>query len=158
MKKLHYFDLYISYNSAQLIQVEHVCQMFKQANMRIWYDQDGLIEETENKFDESIQALQSSFIFLCFPSKEYKKCLKNRIEYSIALEQEMKIICVNLEDIKMPNTVEINLNETQLNSKESIKIIINYLKLEIENISKTFKQSFKKPVQVWYESLGIRNK
>ena len=155
-KKKNYFDIYISYHPAQRIQVEHICQQFKKFNLRIWYDKD-LIADTENEFDENVHALQTSFLFVCFPSEEYKKNLKNRMELSIALEQEMKIISLNLENCSLPQKIaQIELTEkiTEHNGQEESRLLIKYLKNEIAQVSETFKQSYKKTVTAWYDSLG----
>lgn len=86
------YDCYISYHPAQRLQVEAFCIQVKNDNLKIWYDHNH-----ENDFNENVRALQSSAMFVCFPSKEYKKNIKNRIEYSIALEQNMKIISLMVD-------------------------------------------------------------
>lgn len=83
------YDLYISYHPAQLKLVENFYNQVKNDGLKIWWDHES---------DDSVRALQSSSIFVCFPSKQYQKSIKNRIEYSIALEQEMKIITLNVDE------------------------------------------------------------
>ena len=92
----NYYDIYISYNSAQLEEgVTLICDYLRKwFKLNIWFDQDKH-ENNDSSYCE-FDALQSSLIFICFPSKEYKKSIKNRIEYSIALKQEMRIIELRL--------------------------------------------------------------
>ena len=160
VKKFKYFDIYISYHPAQRIPVEHICQQFKQFNLRVWYDKDSLHEETENEFDENIQALQSSFLFICFPSDEYQKKLKNRIEFSIAAEQEMRMISLNLDgfpaSFNSSTVSQIKLTEQIIEPEQEKELssLIKYLKNEVNQVSQTFKQSYKNTVSAWYDALG----
>ncbi len=161
------FDLYISYNQAQRVQVEHICQQFKFFNLRIWYDQDNLSDDQANEFDENIQALQSSLIFVCFPSEEYKKNVKNRTELSIAIEQEMRIVCFNLEDYTIPdknrrkyNITQIKLTDQMINGSNlnEMSLLARALKDEVSKIAQTFRRSYHKTISAWYESIGINLK
>ena len=146
----NYYDLYISYNSAQLDQgVSDICDYLKKwFNLNIWFDEifnNNNDETSVREFD----ALQSSLIFICFPSKEYKKNIKNRLEYSIALKQEMRIIELRLfddmRDFKMPNTTQIKLYDLidRPNSNEFRKIIY-YIKFEVDKMKHIYWQPFKK--------------
>jgi hypothetical protein len=143
----NYYDIYISYNSAQLDQgVSDICNYFKNwFNLNIWFDQDN---EYNDSAVSDFDALQSSLIFICFPSKEYKKNIKNRLEYSIALKQEMRIIELRLfddmRDFKMPNTTQIKLYDLidRPNCNEFWKIIY-YIKYEVDKMKHMFWQPFK---------------
>ena len=157
------FDLYISYNPAQRVQVEHICQQFKFFNLRIWYDQDHMSGGDQvNEFDENIQALQSSFIFVCFPSEEYEKNLKNRAEFSTAIEQEMRIMCFNLENYMLTtkdrhNITQMKLNDQMINGSNlnEMSLLARSLKNEVSTIAQTFRRSYQKTISAWYESIGI---
>lgn len=159
------FDLYISYNQAQRVQVEHICQQFKFYYLRIWYDQDCLTSDLTNQFDECIQAIQSSFIFVCFPSEEYEKNLKNRTELSIAIEQGMRIISFNLEEnysIHVENKKKLNITQMKLNDQmingsnlKEMSLLVKSLKEQVLQISQNFRNSYHKTIAAWYESVGI---
>lgn len=149
------YDLYISYNTAQKSQVEYMCQLFKNANLKIWFDKDPLNDDiSSNKFDQNLHALHNSYLFVCFLSKEYQKSIKNRIEYSIALEQEMKIVNIYLDDQnetkKNESSINVNLYGLDLSDLNSI---VRTIKDESEHISKTFKQSFKKMINNFYKTI-----
>jgi hypothetical protein len=145
----NYYDIYISYNSAQLEEgVTLICDYLRKwFKLNIWFDQDKH-ENNDSSYCE-FDALQSSLIFICFPSKEYKKSIKNRIEYSIALKQEMRIIELRLfddmRDFKLPNTTQIKLYDLldRPNSNEFRKIIY-YIKFEVDKMKHIYWQPFKK--------------
>lgn len=151
------YDLYISYNPKQKEQVDYVCKLFKEANLNIWYDQEHINNTNDdNKFDSNLHALQSSYIFVCFLSKDYQKCIKNRIEYSIAKEQNKKVINIYLNDFKTEFNEKRNKEDFSFNgeSMHELSKNIKIIKEEAETISKTFKQSFKKLVNNWYKSIA----
>lgn len=160
------FDLYISYNPKQKEQVKQICSIFKNYNLKIWYDQDqSQPHVNEEKFDKNLNALQSSYIFVCFLSRDYQKCIKNRIEFSIAHEQNMKIMNFYFEDymralkpltnkvnsidfiLSSMNTNSLNLlakaikNEIEKNSKG---IQIKQKENEIEEVFRNFRKSYEK--------------
>jgi len=56
------------------------------------------MEETLNQFDESFHALRQSFLFVCFTSKKYVQNIRCRTEFSIAIEQEIDIVNLKVED------------------------------------------------------------
>ena len=130
--KQNYYDVYISYNSAQLDQgITLICDYLKQKfKLNIWFKNNNN-QEKENENSE-LDALQSSLIFVCFPSNEYKKSIKNRLEYTIALKQEMRIIELRLFNFKMPNTTQFKLCDQvyRPNSNEFRKIIYSIKRLE----------------------------
>jgi hypothetical protein len=143
------YDLFISYNSAQLDKgVTEICNYLQNRfNLSIWFNKD------QNNLSSSISelnALESSLIFLCFPSNEYKKSTKNKLEYSIALKQEMRIIELRLyndmRDFKLPNTTQIKLYDLidRPNSDEFKKNIYS-IKFEVDKMKQIFgQQSIKK--------------
>ena len=88
----------------------------KTNSLNIWWD-----HECKRSPDENVHALQSSSIFVCFPSKQYQKSLKNRIEYSIALEQEMKIITLNVDEDEEEEEKKKELGENESRKKAVIK-------------------------------------
>jgi hypothetical protein len=157
------YDLYISYNPAQINQVKQICKLFEDNKFRIWFIKFEIFDSNNDFeiFDEmNIYALESSCIFVCFPSNEYKKSLKNRIEYAMAIEQDMKIISLDLSNSNvMPNSVQIKLSHSLIgrpNSNE-FKMILDFIRLEIR-MSETFKQSTKQPITLWFRSFqNIRN-
>ena len=69
------YDLFISYNSAQLDKgVTEICNYLQNRfNLNIWFNKD------QNNLTSELNALESSLIFLCFPSNEYKKSTKNKL-------------------------------------------------------------------------------
>lgn len=145
------YDLYISYHPTQKTQVEEICSLFKHSGLTFWFNKDT----TRKNFDEDLHALQQSYIFVCFPSKEYQKCIQNRIEYSIAAEQEMKIVNLNLGEMNSQlnetaeNRIKTSVNVKSMNSSE-LNLVIRAIKSEANLIGKTFKQSFKHEVNTWY--------
>jgi hypothetical protein len=152
------YDLYISYNSAQLNQVKQVCQYFEDYKLRIWLNNDETFDLNSNidleQYNEIIYALESSCVFICFPSVEYKKCLKNRIEYAIAVEHDMKIIALDFDNnIQMANSTQIKISESLLNNPKSkeFKLILDFIKLEV-HMSEAFKQLSKQPLVEWFRS------
>ena len=155
------YDLYISFNSAQLNQVKQVCEYFEDYKLRIWLNNDETFDLNSNidseQYNEIIYALESSCIFICFPSVEYKKCLKNRIEYAIAVEHDMKIIALDFDNnnnnIQMVNSTQIKMSESLLNNPKSkeFKLILDFIKLEV-HMSEAFKQLSKQPLVEWFRS------
>ena len=75
------YDLFISYNSAQLDQgVSDICNYLKKwFNLNIWFDEIIFNNNNNETSVREFDALQSSLIFICFPSKEYKKKLVLKI-------------------------------------------------------------------------------
>lgn len=160
------YDLYISYHSAQKTKVDYCCKLFRNANLKLFCDKD--LNNLPNKFEQNLTKLQSSFIFVCFLSKEYQKCIKNRIEFSVAVEQNVKIIKFYFDDhlhietgSQKQNLVDINLNTLNVHSfnllAKAIKNEIeqNYCSLlvkqkedEISEIFKNFKKSYQKVISV----------
>ena len=160
------FDLYISYNPKQKAQADLICNIFKNANLKIWYDRDrGAKNSKEGNFDHNLHALQSSYIFVCFLSRDYQKCIKNRIEFSIASEQKMKIMNFYFDDfnrshqtvVNKLNSIDINLKSMNINGlnllakaiKNEIEknfkgILIKQKEHEIEEVFKNFRKSFEK--------------
>jgi hypothetical protein len=147
------YDLFISYNSAQLDKgVTEICNYLQNRfNLNIWFnkDQNNLSSSSSSSISE-LNALESSLIFLCFPSNEYKKSTKNKLEYSIALKQEMRIIELRLyndmRDFKLPNTTQIKLYDLidRPNSDEFKKNIYS-IKFEVDKMKQIFgQQSIKK--------------
>jgi hypothetical protein len=61
------YDLYISYNSAQLNQVKQVCQYFEDYKLRIWLNNDETFDLNSNidleQYNEIIYALESKINF-----------------------------------------------------------------------------------------------
>ena len=149
------YDLFISYNSAQLDKgVTEICNYLQNRfNLNIWFnkDQNNLSSSSSSSSSISeLNALESSLIFLCFPSNEYKKSTKNKLEYSIALKQEMRIIELRLyndmRDFKLPNTTQIKLYDLidRPNSDEFKKNIYS-IKFEVDKMKQIFgQQSIKK--------------
>ena len=142
------YDLFISYNSAQLDKgVTEICNYLQNRfNLNIWFnkDQNNLSSSSSSSISE-LNALESSLIFLCFPSNEYKKSTKNKLEYSIALKQEMRIIELRLyndmRDFKLPNTTQIKLYDLidRPNSDEFKKNIYS-IKFEVDKMKQIFRQ------------------
>jgi hypothetical protein len=176
--KYNSYDVFVSYHKYQQFQVDRVCKELKKFNLRIWYDQD-LMEDRYNDFDESLNALQNSMLFVCFTSKNYIKNIKCRTEFSIAVEQEISIINLKLENIdynefiksyELKNLIynEINFYEyTQLDDNltpdqsavfriedDEFVSIVNLMK-ELIEFSKSNKHrlSFKNSVSNYYNSL-----
>lgn len=162
--ELNDYDLYISYNQKQKAQVNHICKLFKEADLKIWYDQEKANNtNSDNIFNSNLHALQSSYIFICFLSKDYQKSIKNRIEYSIAVEQNKKIINIYLDDFKSQLNEKKNkedksnllhLNLIGLNLQE-LNRMIKMIKEEAETFSNSFKQSFRKLVNNWYNTVTL---
>ena len=91
------YDLYLSYHVSQKRLVEKIFNYLKSSlNLNVWLSND------DANFNENLNALQfTRLAFVCFPCKEYQNCIKNRIEYSIASEQQMKIInFTDIDDLK----------------------------------------------------------
>ena len=127
--KKYKYDVYISYHPAQRGLVENFCNQVKSDNLNIWYDEN-------NSSTFNVRALQSSAMFICFPSKEYKKSMKNRIEYSIALEQDMKIITMDEFLVESAQT-ELKSTEQKTNSQT----------ISLDNNNENFINSFFKLVK-----------
>ena len=158
------YDAYISYHQAQIKQVEKVIKSFRNVNLKMWHDHD--------LFETDLEALQASNMFICFPSKEYKKCINNKIEYSIAKQREMKIISFNIdEQPQQPHQQQqqqtnennnfISINFNRLNQKElgifakgirkeidqfSSRLLIRKKQDEMEKIFKNFKKTYEKTI------------
>jgi hypothetical protein len=148
------YDLYISYHAAQLKEVEKVIKSFKNANLKMWHEHD--------LFETDLEALQSSFMFVCFPSKEYKKNINNKIEYSIARQKEMKIITFlqneeadQVRNNEKDNHIKVNLK--RISHKElsmfakgirremdqlSSRLLIRNKQDEMEKIMKKFRKTY----------------
>lgn len=111
--KYNYYDLFISYHPDDEFLVEHVCQLFKNYNFKIWYDKD-FMEDRLNRFDESLHALRRSFLFVCFTTKKYEKNIQCKIEYLTAAEERMNIINLKLEDfdIRLAKDLDLRKNVT----------------------------------------------
>lgn len=142
--KRYKYDLYISYHPAQRELVRTFCdQINKNENIRIWCD-----ESCSSSFN--VRALQSSEMFICFPSKEYKKSIKNRIEYSIAIEQDMKIITVDeylIENAPLEHVHPVDQQTTKhIQSSINENFINSFFKL-IKNQTEIFSQKLYKFVR-----------
>ncbi len=156
----NYYDLYISYNSAQLDQgVSDICNYLKKwFNLNIWFDEIIFNNNNNETSVREFDALQSSLIFICFPSKEYKKSGKNQLEYSIALKQEMRIIELRLfddmRDFALPNTTQINLKKNLINKPNcnEFRKIIYAIKFEVDKMKQIFRQlPFQRKLSISYE-------
>ena len=106
------YDLYLSYHISQKRKVQKIFNFFKNSNLNVWFGNEN------DNFDDNLHALQFSLAFIYFPCKEYQKCIKNRIEYSIANEQGIKII--NLSNNYLLNEIDEN-NELLKNIIKNIK-------------------------------------
>lgn len=102
-----YYDLFISYHPAQLFEVERVCRILRSHSLRVWFDQECMHDRL-NSFDESYEAMQNSFVFVCFSSKNYDKSVRCRTEFSIAVEQKMDIVDLRLESFDCDLTKNLN--------------------------------------------------
>ena len=100
------------YHSSEKRKAQKIFNFFKNSNLNVWFGNEN------DNFDENLHALQFSLVFIYFPCKEYQKCIKNRIEYSIANEQGIKII--NLSNNYLLE-IEEN-NELLRNIVKNIKI------------------------------------
>ena len=133
------YDLYISYHPTQIKQVEKVTKSFQNVNLKMWHEHD--------MFESDLEALQSSFMFVCFLSKEYKKNINNKIEYSIAKQKEMKIITFMLNE-------EADLDK---NSEKDNEIIINLKHLSQKELG-IFAKGIRKEMDQFSSRLLIRKK
>lgn len=147
------YDLYLSYNVSQKRNVQEICKLFKNSKLKVW------LAKEEDQFDDNLNALQSSLIFVCFPCKEYQKCIKNRIEYSIAKEQGMKIINFYFHDQYThskngtTDSMNIHIERDLSNYSIELQLIVKNLKKEADLISKTYKQSYKNTVNTWFKTI-----
>lgn len=133
VKRSNNYDLYISFHPAQKQLVEIFCNQIKDDNLKIWHD-----HESES---EDLIALKTSSLFVYVPSKEYKKCIRNMIEYSIALEQEMKIITLNANEIESSNIKQEN-KSTDNTSNTSVNSYSSIFKIQVENLIQKFRKLF----------------
>lgn len=94
---------------------------------------DKDVSKSMNAFNQNISALKSSLIFVCFLSKDYQTCINNRIEYSIALEENMKIINFYFNKYeyvnRRTNSLNVNLN---LISSRGLHLLVKGMKNEID--------------------------
>ena len=162
-QKMNYeYDVYISFHPKQLCHAQNTCRLFKNADLKVWF-----VEDSTNKFDENIHALQNSYIFVCFLSDEFHKAIRNRIEHSIAVGQNMKMMSfvnsdykVN-EPIKMVSSDSISFNLNSMNDakiellaksiknemeKNSRNIILRKTTQEMENAFHNFKKLYEKTI------------
>jgi hypothetical protein len=131
------YDLFISYHPAQFKLVENFYNQVKTDSLNIWWDQ-----ESKRSPDENVRALQSSSIFVCVPSKQYQKSMKNRIEYSIALEQEMKIITLNVdEEVENETRKQAAIrNRKQATQTLGLCSFFRFIKAETDKFSQKIKR------------------
>jgi len=99
---------------------------------------------------------------MCFPSNDYKKSIKNRLEFTLACEQDMKIISINLDQklqmLSPPihtNVIitQVNLSDstvTRVNDSREFKMILNFIKTEI-HMSEAFKKPHKQTNSEWFK-------
>jgi hypothetical protein len=69
--KKKYYDIFISYHQKQFVEVDHFCQELRRNNFRIWYYLNSSKNYGRDLFDRSIDALQDSYLFICFFSNDY---------------------------------------------------------------------------------------
>jgi hypothetical protein len=133
------YDLYISYNWSQFNQVKIICDLLKESEFNIWFDESETVNNDLNEFEKNIHALQTSLVFIYFPSREYNKCTKNKIEYTTAFEQNMKMICLDLNTTNgnttngTSNTTQFKINNSMIKNyskSNELNLIINFIKME----------------------------
>lgn len=125
------YDVYISFHSKQLSQAENASKIFKNADLNVWF-----VEDSTNKFDENMHALQNSYLFICFLSIDYQKAIRNRIEHSIAVGQNIKMMNFINSDLKMSEPIRsssncINFNLNSMN-EDSMYVLAKSIKKEME--------------------------
>lgn len=156
------YDLYISYNWSEFNQVKIICDLLKESEFNIWFDDSETVNDL-NEFEKNIHALQTSLVFIYFPSREYNKCIKNKIEYTTAFEQNMKMISLDLNAHPTTSTTNSNsLNSTQFKINNSmiknysksneLNLIINFIKMEC-NLSYSFGYLIRKNNDIdWFKT------
>ena len=108
--KYNHYDLFISYHPEDEFLVEPVCQLFKNYNLRIWYDKD-FMEDKLNRFDESLHAIRKSILFICFPTKRYFRNIQCKTEFLTADEAGMNMINLKLENFDFQLTTDLNVSK-----------------------------------------------
>ena len=161
------YDIYISYHPAQSTQAQRFSRKLFKASIKSWIN--GNINSYNSRlFDQSLDAIQSSLIFVCILSKEYIKNTMCRVEFSTAVEQKLTIISLSTDDTKIDQSdpafnigksifFEFNLYELDLlGNNDEFNSVCNLLTELIEYQEKN-KASYKIKIKDFYKSIANQN-
>lgn len=90
LHKLEYYDIYLSYNKSAQEFIDRLCYTLRANNLRVYYSTP--FNTSSGQYDESMQALQKSLLFVSIQGQDYLSSLKCRVDFSLAIDQKLSIL------------------------------------------------------------------
>lgn len=92
---LFQFDFFVSYSSADKIEVYNLCDLLKRRGFKIWIDKEQMILGNTDELMQ--QGIDQSQLFLCCATSSYCKSEFCMLEFKYAANIKKKIVYILFE-------------------------------------------------------------